>query len=1123
MPARLESGRVGNAPQKRRVRRSAPRPSAGGTSTRIGPPAPGRPRPGPFPKGRAPAPKVPKGASPKAKRERKRVVRFKKELKRAERRANMQATLDWIRSGQEAKRAGYTGGPRRVRGGRVELWFPSRDHDPSRPVKRLGEGGVWLPVREAKKETKKLDVKISSAAENERKAIAPALKVLEQTNRPIHAIAGGTRAAIRGENVLKAAKRGVTLKDKYLFSDVLKEAGAPKWLAAPVGFGLDVVADPLTHGYARGVNVAVEAADKAGKKAYKQARKSGVPEKQARKAGQKAAKAAYRKAPDRKGVQIRFAGKGTSGRASAKALEGPRKATRRVREHPVVQRAGSDLSPRFRPKGVTDREFDAVRGAAREQRATVTRGRFRAVQVAQGLKGKIPPEDFSRVVNAIERGTVYDLPKNLREPAEAVERLFRQQRRKELKAGLEVGNRRNYFAHQLKEALEDTKPKRGGGGGPTRTVKPEFSKGRKHQGTIQSLKDEGIEFSEDVPLVLANRLSRGSVNVAKARFNKALLDAGRKVQPGKAVEGFREGTDTFVRLQNGELDLLSPADFAKLKPDAPGKYAVVSKGLVDKAYNVVPGGDRNSVTRAFDKAQGTFKYVATMPNPGFHMRNLYGDIQNAYLAEALPSLIKNTGTSVRTLKALGREEEALRKLGKHVDLKGKVKVKDHLGATRNLTYRELALEAEAAGAIRAGFFARELPELLKDAEKGVKKTRSGAGRRIGRAVQNREDVMRLATYIGGRKKGMTPRDAADRAARFHFDYGDLTPFERQFMRRLMPFYTFTRKNIPLQAKTLVTKPGKYANVEKLRQEMARAIGLDEDWETKLREYQQRGVPFPVKWKGQVIPLQPMLPLTDLNQVAIPGISTKSLWTSIDEQMKKAVQTTTPWAKIPIELYANYSFFFRGDIESDDSPLVAAPSWVGELPASVKNKIGVVPDYIDKRTGKKTWGWPAKVDYVAKQPPGPFNFFMQVTTPGTNRRGQGAEAKVFSYLSGIKADPLDKEAVIGTGLEHLYKEREELTKKRNALGQRGIGSSEGGRRETPEYRKIRDRLKKLDQRIYRLKKARGDKILPETGKPPSLDQQIEDAISGGGDVDAKIERALKGGGDVDKRIAEALGE
>src|SRR5690606_963105 len=41
----------------------------------------------------------------------------------------------------------------------------------------------------------------------------------------------------------------------------------------------------------------------------------------------------------------------------------------------------------------------------------------------------------------------------------------------------------------------------------------------------------------------------------------------------------------------------------------------------------------------------------------------------------------------------------------------------------------------------------------------------------------------------------------------HFDYSDLAPFEKGVMRRIVPFYSFSRKALPLTGKTLLERPG----------------------------------------------------------------------------------------------------------------------------------------------------------------------------------------------------------------------------------------------------------------------------------------------------------------------------
>ena len=48
--------------------------------------------------------------------------------------------------------------------------------------------------------------------------------------------------------------------------------------------------------------------------------------------------------------------------------------------------------------------------------------------------------------------------------------------------------------------------------------------------------------------------------------------------------------------------------------------------------------------------------------------------------------------------------------------------------------------------------------------------------------------------------------AAQEVKKSLFDYSDVSRFERDVLKRFMPFYTWTRKNIPAQLASLVKNP-----------------------------------------------------------------------------------------------------------------------------------------------------------------------------------------------------------------------------------------------------------------------------------------------------------------------------
>lgn len=79
--------------------------------------------------------------------------------------------------------------------------------------------------------------------------------------------------------------------------------------------------------------------------------------------------------------------------------------------------------------------------------------------------------------------------------------------------------------------------------------------------------------------------------------------------------------------------------------------------------------------------------------------------------------------------------------------------------------------------------------------------------KIGRTVgQNIEDFFRGAQYNAMARQGYSPSQIGAGIRKVHFEYSDLTPFEKKVMRRLVPFYTFARFNLPLQIETALTRP-----------------------------------------------------------------------------------------------------------------------------------------------------------------------------------------------------------------------------------------------------------------------------------------------------------------------------
>ena len=168
-----------------------------------------------------------------------------------------------------------------------------------------------------------------------------------------------------------------------------------------------------------------------------------------------------------------------------------------------------------------------------------------------------------------------------------------------------------------------------------------------------------------------------------------------------------------------------------------------------------------------------------------------------------------------------------------------------------------ALQSKKAGKIKS--VAREF-------------TQYGDTIKTGFAVGNYFDnIHRIAHYRSKIKEGMTPFEAAMSVKKYFFDYDELTQFERSWLRRFaLPFYTWTRKNVPLQLEAIVTQPGKYGN-------LGRAVEFFQSDEAKNMDrtllpkwvHEQFGVPTRINKKTgdvEVMMLRSWIPAMDLMSV-----------------------------------------------------------------------------------------------------------------------------------------------------------------------------------------------------------------------------------------------------------------
>ena len=120
----------------------------------------------------------------------------------------------------------------------------------------------------------------------------------------------------------------------------------------------------------------------------------------------------------------------------------------------------------------------------------------------------------------------------------------------------------------------------------------------------------------------------------------------------------------------------------------------------------------------------------------------------------------------------------------------------------------------------------------------------GKGRQVAGSIsQRRDDMVRLSHFmhiLENPPRAFKTKEelfdyASHRVRRAHPDGSDLTDFERAWMRKIFPFYSWTRKAIPLVLESMATNPARHTIYPKAMYNIAEANGVDPD---------SLSVPFP---------------------------------------------------------------------------------------------------------------------------------------------------------------------------------------------------------------------------------------------------------------------------------------
>lgn len=385
---------------------------------------------------------------------------------------------------------------------------------------------------------------------------------------------------------------------------------------------------------------------------------------------------------------------------------------------------------------------------------------------------------------------------------------------------------------------------------------------------------------------------------------------------------------------------------------------------------------RNAILNFYDNfLMLKYKQLNTVIQPAFHVQNALG---NAYLtflgtsASALkPSNIKAahnilSGSSPERVITLGGKEYKYRELLEYAKQMGVIDesfTRFDLAKGNNSEVVDNILTNSALKKFRnitTPF--SENTTIWQKLNSVNPLSRQDLLTQVGDVIgSNIETTQRMNLFLASLDEGMGMREAVKNVNDYMFDYSDLTNFEKTVLKRIIPFYTYMRKNIPMELKKLFTEPQKFTPFAYLENEATDNMDepIEDSWRNRWR---QNYVPF-IGGSGYGIDLK--LPFEQLDRLDFVTMDKDG--NIIPSLMENGIEpralgmmlgSTTPFIKTPLELitgtnqYVDMPIYENGTPERDDFIKYALQQTIpGNVATDVVDAENITPYYSDKKSAK----------------------------------------------------------------------------------------------------------------------------------------------------------------------------
>jgi len=492
----------------------------------------------------------------------------------------------------------------------------------------------------------------------------------------------------------------------------------------------------------------------------------------------------------------------------------------------VLANLGSKVSTGIRPADVSRKEFKILSEARTAAKNTENYTKDKAIQFAKNLeqtlrKNKATEIDRSQILHAIEKGDKTIAPKGLEQVFDEG-MAFKAENESSWQA-LGGSTLEDYgMAHvATKEVAEASRKKSLQGGRIFSTQTPQDIRREwvKADGKVVNMSDSGITYSGKTGQYLKGKKP---VNVTQA--------TAKEINDFMKAEGktpiFKEDLPTVVArmgISTGKKE--AGVEYLRVTEGLTG----TAKELAEETYQKIT--NHETVAKAigiFDNIQNIWK-AQVLVAPSYHIRNEAGNLWNNFLAGVSPTAYSKAGGLQRKI-ATGKLSKAESILVEDMKKNGVIGTGQYGGDITQTIADELG-GAKWLGTL--GGHKLPLPAVFSQ-NFGLYK----GNRAVGSAI---EDNAKIAHYLQKIGEGYGPKQAAESVKKYLFDYGDLTFTEQNLLKRVMPFYTWTRKNLPLQIQSFVNNPGKFSNAATLQRNIEGQVERPE--EKYLGDYVKENSPM----------------------------------------------------------------------------------------------------------------------------------------------------------------------------------------------------------------------------------------------------------------------------------------